>query len=413
MTPAARRTAVVVAVIGALAFVAVAWWQVPWHPVPGGLPDPVAPGSVLTYAQVARAEDYARWARVWGWSSLAVSVAVACWLGFTRVGARLVARVRGPWPWRVLVAVALCGVIGRLATLPFAAAGQQHRLDAGLSTQAWPAWVWEVLVGQLVTVVAASVALVAVIGCARRWRTAWPAVAALLVAALVMLGSFVYPVLVEPLTNDFEPLRDGALRSEILAVADAEGVPVDQVLVTDASRRTTTFNAYVSGFGSTRRVVLYDNLVYEVDRPEVLVVVAHELAHARHDDVLVGSVLGALGAAAGVGLLALLLGRRRRGAPDDARDPGRPEVVPRVLALVALAGLLASPVQSTVSRLVETRADVESLAVTGEADSFVELQRRLAVRSLADPTPPAWSQVWFGTHPTLPERVALARRGGE
>ena len=140
MTPAARRTALVVAVGGALAFVALAWWQVPWHPVPGGLPDPVAPGSVLTDAQVARAEDYSRWARVWGWSSLAVSVAVACWLGFTRVGARLVARVRGPWPWRVLVAVALCVVAGRLATLPFAVAAQQHRLDAGLSTQSWPAW---------------------------------------------------------------------------------------------------------------------------------------------------------------------------------------------------------------------------------------------------------------------------------
>ncbi len=81
-----------------------------------------------------------------------------------------------------------------------------------------------------------------------------------------------------------------------------------------------------------------------------------------------------------------------------------------MLALVAVAGLLVSPVQSTISRLVETRADVESLAVTGETESFVELQRRLSVRSLADPTPPAWSQLWFGTHPTLLERVALARR---
>jgi STE24 endopeptidase len=398
----------VVAVTGALAFVVLAWWKVPWHPVAGGLPDPVAARSVLTDAQIDRAEDFSRWARAWSWSSLAVSVAVACWLGFTRVGARLVSRVPGPWPWRVLVAVALCGVAGRLATLPFAVAGQQHRLDAGLSTQSWPAWAWEVLVGLVVAIVATSLALVLVLGCARGCRTAWPAVAAVLVAALVMLGSFVYPVLVEPLTNDFEELPDGALRSEIVAVAEAERVPVDQVLVSDASRRTTTFNAYVSGFGSTRRVVLYDNLVGEVDRPEVLVVVAHELAHARHDDVLLGSALGALGCAAGVGLLALLLGRRR--GSGVSHDPGSPEVVPRVLALVAVAGLLVSPLQSTISRLVETRADVESLAVTGEEDSFVELQRRLSVRSLADPTPPAWSQLWFGTHPTLLERVALARR---
>jgi STE24 endopeptidase len=399
----------VVAVTGALAFVVLAWWQVPWHPVPGGAPEPVAAGNVLTAAQVARAEDYSRWARVWSWGSLAVSLAVACWLGLTPVGARLVARVRGSWPWRVLVAVAVCSLVGQLVTLPLAVAGQQHRLDAGLSTQSWPGWAWELLVGLLVAVLATSAALAVVIGCARRWRTAWPAVAAVLVAVLVMLGSFVYPVLVEPLTTDFDPLPAGELRTEILAVADAEGVPIDGVLVSDASRRTTTFNAYVSGFGSTRRVVLYDTLVDEVDREEVLAVVAHELAHARHDDVLVGSALGALGCAAGVGLLALLLGWRRARRSGPGHDPATPEVVPRVLALVAVAALLASPVQSTISRLVETRADVESLAATGEPGSFVELQRRLAVRSLADPTPPTWSQLWFGTHPTLLERVALAR----
>ncbi|WP_432479796.1 M48 family metallopeptidase [Nocardioides sp. GXQ0305] len=410
MTDAARRTAWAVTVTGAVAFVVVAWWQVPWHPVPGGLPRPAAVDTVLSDTQVARAERYAWWARAWSWSSLAVSLAVACWLGFTRVGATLVGRVRGPWPWRVLVAVALCAGLGRLATLPFAAAGQQHRLDAGLATQSWPAWAWELAVGLAVSVLAASVALVVLVGCARRWRTAWPAVAGLLVGGMVLLGSFVYPVLVEPLTNDFRELPDGELRSEVLAVADAEGVPVDEVLVSDASRRTTTLNAYVSGYGSTRRVVLFDTLLDDADRGEVLSVVAHELAHARHDDVLVGSVLGALGAATGVGLLALLLGRRR-GRVDPARDPSRPEVVPRVLALVAVAGLLASPVQSTISRLVETRADVDALAATDDPASFVALQRRLAVRSLADPTPPAWSQVWFGTHPTLLERVALARRG--
>ncbi len=413
MTPAARRTALVTALAGLLAFVVVAWWLVPWHPVPGGTPPPVPARSVLSAAQVARAEDYSWWARVWSWSALAVSLAVACWLGLTRTGARLVARVRGPWPWRVLVAVLLCGVAGRLATLPLVAAGQQHRLDAGLSTQSWPGWAWELLVGELVAILATTLALVVVIGCARRWRTAWPAVAGLLVAALVVLGSFVYPVLVEPLTNDFRPLPGGGLRSRILALAETEGMPVDEVLVSDASRRTTTLNAYVSGFGSTRRVVLYDTLVDDVDREQALVVVAHELAHAKHDDVLVGSVLGALGSAGGVGLLALalgLVGRRREEAEEGAdRDPGRPEGVPRVLALVAVAMLLASPVQSTISRAIETRADVDALAATGAPDAFVGLQRRLALRALADPTPPSWSQLWWGTHPTLVERVALAR----
>ena len=84
--------------------------------------------------------------------------------------------------------------------------------------------------------------------------------------------------MVEPLFNWFTPLADGPLRTQILELADEEGVEVDDVLVADASRRTTTLNAYVSGFGSTRRVVVYDNLVDDLPEDQALSVVAHELA---------------------------------------------------------------------------------------------------------------------------------------
>ena len=261
-----------------------------------------------------------------------------------------------------------------------------------------------------VNVVGSAIVVLVVVGTARRWPTWWPAVAGGLAAALVMLGSFVYPVLVEPLFNNFEPLHSGPLRAGVLQLAEAEGVPVDDVLVADASRRTTTLNAYVSGFGGTRRVVLYDNLVRGVPREEALSVVAHELSHARHDDVLHGSLLGAAGAVAGMGLLGLVLGRRRRGGQEAEMQntAGDPAVVPRVLALVAVAGLLASPVQNAISRKVETRADVEAVMATGDPEAFVELQRQLAARSLADLTSPGWSQFWFGSHPTTRERIAVA-----
>ena len=157
-------------------------------------------------------------------------------------------------------------------------------------------------------------------------------------------------------------------------------------------------------------MVLYDNLVRGVPREEALSVVAHELSHARHDDVLHGSLLGAAGAVAGIGLLGLVLGRRRRGGQEAEMQntAGDPAVVPRVLALVAVAGLLASPVQNAISRKVETRADVEAVIATGDPEAFVELQRQLAARSLADLTSPGWSHFWFGSHPTTRERIAVA-----
>lgn len=405
-----RRVAAGVAAAGAVAFVLLAALFVPWDPIPGGGPSSLpAPDDVLPPEQLARAEAYVGPARLLGWSSLAVSMAVVCWLGFTSTGARLVDRLPGWWWVRVLLAVALVSLLGRLATLPFSFVSYRRRVSYGLSVQEWPAWLRDVAVSWAVNLVGTTIVVLLVVGTARRWRTWWPVVAGSAAAALVLLGSYVYPVLVEPLFNSFTPLAAGPLRTSVLELADAEGVRIDDVLVADASRRTTTLNAYVSGFGDTRRVVLYDNLVRDVPQQETLSVVAHELGHARYDDVLHGSLLGAAGAVAGIGLLGLVLaGRRGRREPGNANTAGDPAVVPRVLALVAVAGLLASPVQNGISRKVETRADVAALEATGDPDAFIELQKQLATRSLADLTSPAWSQFWFGSHPTTRERIAIA-----
>ena len=407
--------AAVVALVGGVAFVALAAVLVPWHPVPGGGPTSLpTPDTVLSPAQLARAEDYAGPARLLGWGSLVVSMLVVCWLGFTRAGQRLVGWVPGWWWVRVVLGVAAVSLVGRLATLPFSVVSYRRRVEYGLSTQSSPDWVRDLAVSWAVNVVATSLLLLVVVGTARRWRTWWPAVAGGIAAVLVMLGSFVYPVVVEPLFNTFTPLPDGPLRTGVLRLAAAEGVHVDDVLEADASRRTTTLNAYVSGFASTRRVVLYDNLVRDVPQDQVLSIVAHELGHARHDDVLTGSLLGAAGSLTGVGLLGLVLTLRRRDGAATSDTPGNgnraedPAVVPRVLALVAVAGLLASPVQNGISRRIETRADVDALEATRDPGAFIAVQRQLATRSLADLTTPAWSQFWFGSHPTTRERIAIA-----
>lgn len=402
----ARRVALVTAAAGGLAFVVLAVLFVPWHPVPGGMPDPVAASDLLTADQIRRAEEFSRWSRVWSWSALALSLAVACWLGFSRRARGWAARVPGPWWGRVWLLALAVTLIGRVVVLPLTVARRQLLLDAGLATSSWGAWVIDLLLGVVVDVVVTGIALTVVVAFARVFPRWWPALVAGTLAALVALGSFIYPVVIEPLFNDFESLPDGSLRTAVLQIADEEGVAVDDVLVADASRRTSTLNAYVSGFGSTRRVVLYDTLVDDLPEDQALSVVAHELAHAQHDDVLVGTALGAAGVVFGVGLLGLVVLRGERRRWWRLADG---TAVPAVLALIAIGTLAAAPVQNGISRLVETRADVSALEVTQDPEGFVAMQRRLAERSLADPTPPAWSQWWFGSHPTLVERVALAQ----
>jgi len=243
---------------------------------------------------------------------------------------------------------------------------------------------------------------------ARRFRRTWWWLASLLAAGLVVLGSYLYPLVIEPLYNTFTPMDDGALRTSLIALADEDGIEVDEVLVADASRRTTAVNAYVSGFGATKRLVVYDTLVDGAPPDEVRQVVAHELGHAAEDDVLIGTLMGALGTTAGVTLLLLVADQawvRRRAGVDDVRDVA---AVPLVLALVAVGTLLAMPAQNVVSRAVEARADVHSLELTRDPDALVALQQRLASTNLNDPDPPRWQYLWFASHPTAAQRVALA-----
>ncbi len=404
-----RRAAWVTAGSSFVVLVVLGVVLVPWDWVPGGELHAAAPLDVFTREQIARAEEYASVRRYLGWASYAVSLLVAGVLGFTPIGARLMRRLFGGRRWFVAVplGVLVLLVIGRVATLPFSILVYRRNLAYGLTEQGWGGWAADYGKSLLVSWVLTSIVVLVVVGAARRSPRMWFAWAGGAAAALTLAGSFLYPVVVEPLFNRFTPLPEGALRTSVFELAREEGVVIQDVLVADASRRTTTLNAYVSGFGDTRRVVVYDNLVKDLPPAEARVVIAHELAHAKHNDVLLGTGLGAVGVIFGVSLLALVLDStwvRRRA---DVEGPADPAAVPLILALSAVAMLLVSPVESTTSRAIEVRADRDSLVATGASDTFVRMQRQLALASLSDPTPPAWSQFWFGTHPTVLQRAGL------
>jgi STE24 endopeptidase len=403
--PLDRRGAWLLLVTSALVWVGLAAWLVPWEWSPGRI-DPVEAGDYFTASEVERAEEYAGALRPLADASLVLGLLVATGLAWSPWGRRLARKITARIPWWVGVplAVLVFDVAVRAVRLPFARQIRQRRLQEGLTEQAEAGWWADQGLSLLVTWVVGSLAVLLLVGCARRWPRRWylPLGAGALVATYAL--SMAYPVAVEPLFNRFTPLPDGDLRSELVEIADRQGVDVGEVLVADASRRTTTLNAYVSGLGETKRLVLYDTLLDDAPADEVVVVVAHEVAHAARDDVLVGTTLGAVGALVGVAALALLLdgtrGRRRGGlARASAAWP--------LLATVALAGVLVSPIENTVSRAIETRADVDSLDSTRHRSAFQQLQVRLAQRSLADPDPPVWRQLWWGSHPTVLERLAL------
>jgi STE24 endopeptidase len=185
-------------------------------------------------------------------------------------------------------------------------------------------------------------------------------------------------------------------------------VPVRDVLVADASRRTTRVNAYVSGLGRTRRVVVYDTLVRASHQDELALVVAHELAHVRHRDVLWGTAASAV-AAAGAVLLAVVL--FDRGSLDrllGVEGLGDPLAAPGLLLLAAAGGLLAAPVANLASRWSEARADWVALEVTRDPATAVAVERRLALENRADLRPNRLLLALFASHPSTMARIAQA-----
>jgi STE24 endopeptidase len=233
--------------------------------------------------------------------------------------------------------------------------------------------------------------------------------AVLLVLALAVAG----PVLIEPLFNRFTPLEAGPLRARLLDLAETMGVPVRDVLVADASRRTTRVNAYVSGLGRTRRVVVYDTLLAASGGPagpddEVALVAAHELAHVRHRDVLWGTIgaaaLAALSVLAAVALFEL--DGVRAGLGIDGL--GDPLAASGLLLLGAAGGLVVAPVASAISRWAEARADWVSLEVTRDPATAVAVERRLALENRADLRPNRLLLVMFASHPSTMARIAQA-----
>ncbi|HEX3003779.1 MAG TPA: M48 family metalloprotease [Angustibacter sp.] len=411
MTARWRRLApwVVLGVLTA-ALVVMAALVVPWSTVPGVAP---APARDFTAAQLARDTAFHHDLRRWTYPRAALALLVTLALGLTPVGARLVAwcgrRLGGSWPATVVGGTVGLSVVTTAVALPLSAAAEVVLRRYGLSTQGWSGWSLDVLRATAVSAVVTALALVLLVGFARRWPSGWWLPGAAVAAALVVVGSALYPLVIEPLSNDFRSMPPSAQRSALLQLAARDGQPVSDVLVADASRRTTAENAYVSGLGATRRLVVYDTLLRGADEREVELVVAHELGHVADHDVARGTALGALGAAWAVVALALLSRRRWWWRRAGAAGPGDPRAVALLLALLAGGSYLAAPATNLVSRRIEASADVHALQLTRDPVTFAAMQRQLAVANLSDLQPRWYRQLLYATHPSPPWRVALAR----
>jgi STE24 endopeptidase len=374
-----------------------------------GVIDPAAVDvdAYFSRAQIERAEDFRDTQRLLGVAGLAVSGVTLGLLAWQPPR-----RLLRPFARRPLLGGAAAGagisLLLVVVGLPLAAWRHDRAFDVGLSTQTWGAWLEDVAKSAGIGAVIAGAGGAIGLALVRRFPRRWWIPGSGIVVLFGVITLWLWPVLIDPLFNEFQPLKKGRLRSEVLALARKADVKVGEVYRVDASRRTTAVNAYVNGIGPTKRVVLYDTLIDDLPPEQVRQVVAHELGHQKHRDLYRGLLWLALVAPAGVYLaqrLAETFGRRE-GLGDPARKAG-PSALPAIALAVSLVSFALGSASNVVSRQVEARADSFSLQLTHNPAALIALQRELAERNISDPDPPALLQALFGTHPTTIQRIGI------
>ena len=239
----------------------------------------------------------------------------------------------------------------------------------------------------------------------RWWIGFWVASIPLLVLAILLA-----PVLIDPLFNKYRPLENEHLRDRLLTMARGAGIERSRVFEVDASVRTKGVNAFVTGLGGSARIVMWDTLLQRLNEDEVVFVMAHEMGHYVEGHVPIGLACAIIGT---FGILFLtdrgaraLLGRygdrwRVRGLDDLAS-------LPVLLLVVSAINFLGSPVDSAISRTLESRADEFALRQTHDGKTGASAFIKLSELNLSHPNPPAFVEFWMFSHPPLQKRIERA-----
>ncbi|MGB9663112.1 MAG: M48 family metallopeptidase [Moorellaceae bacterium] len=378
------------------------------------LPAPV-PSIVWRYFSPEEVERARRYQQVLGLVDIGAWVTKIGLLGclWWSTAAQLVSRRLERWTGNryyltILLFFLLLWFLLKIINLPFAFYSGfllQHRW--GFSTQSLYSWWVDYGKNSGLDLMLSGAGTLIFFWSTARWPNLWWAVVGLLMAVWLALETWIWPVVLAPLFNRFEPLSEGPVKAMVVRLSRQAGLHIDEVWVMDASRRTTKANAYFTGWGRTKRIVLYDNLLKDYSLEEVEAVLAHEMAHWQQGHVWRSLILGMV---AGLAFFGLLYGVLRITAPKEL-FPGRP-YSPHLLIIVLLFGQLASflslPVQNAISRRWEAEADRIALELTGNVPAMVQLQVHLARSNLQDVAPAPFIEWLTYSHPAPWRRMEAA-----
>jgi STE24 endopeptidase len=313
--------------------------------------------------------------------------------------------------WQVMLYAAVYIPLVAAATFPLTIYEGFFREHAyGLSNQNFWQWLGDFGIQFALTIIASLLLLPVLYAAIRRARELWWLWGAGIAIAVQVLIIVIWPGFIAPLYNHYSPLPASPLKLQILSLARANDVPVDNVWLVDASRQSSRVSANVSGFLGTARITLNDNLLKQGTPDEVLAVLGHEMGHYVMDHVTRELLLEGLVILVGFAFVGrmFLMACDLFGGQWQVRKPGDIAGLPLLVALGTIFLFLATPVINSISRTTEYQADIFGLDAVRKPDAFATVMLKLS--SYRKLEPGKWEEIIFYDHPSGRTRIQAAMR---
>ena len=270
----------------------------------------------------------------------------------------------------------------------------------GLSNQSFSSWLVDCLKSKAISFLIYLMVFTVIYTLMTYLPKYWWIIAGAVFIIFLIIGIFISPLIIDPLFYKFKPLEDEETRLAIEDMANEAGIKVDEILIADASRRTNKVNAYFTGIGATKRIVVFDNLLEKFSRKEALTVIAHEMGHWRYLHIIKSFIIGAIS-----GLLLIFFSKILAGKIGMVGDI---RFILIIFLLFSIVMFLSLPVQNIISRSFEKQADEAAIKLTDDPQTQISLMKKIAVSNLSSVNPSLIIKYIIYSHPPIIERIESA-----
>ncbi|MCL4384777.1 MAG: M48 family metallopeptidase [Cyanobacteria bacterium] len=266
-----------------------------------------------------------------------------------------------------------------------------------LSSQTFSSWFTDILKDSTISIIINTLGLTAIYALIIYLPKHWWIAAAAVFILFIIIASFIFPLIIDPLFYKFSPLNDAKLKQNIIDITGKAGVNVGNILVADARKKTNKVNAYFTGIGKTERIVIYDNLLNQYTKKEVLSVIAHEVGHWKYKHVIINIAIQTVAVVILFFILSLLKSGLNMGVSV--------KLIMIFLIVIMLISFISTPLQNYISRYFEKQADKVALDLTNDPDTQILMFVKLAKSNLSDVKPGIIIKYMVYSHPPIMERI--------